>query len=82
MNYDGIADTERLGLLTTVMILTNEHNLRKCFHLSTDKELSEEDKIFICKIMKLDPRDRPTVKKLLHDEWFRQERPVDTLVRF
>ncbi|KAL9636052.1 MAG: hypothetical protein Q9164_003076 [Protoblastenia rupestris] len=62
MNYGGIADIERLGLLTTVMILINEHILRKPFHLSTDKELSVEDKTFIGKIMKLDPRDRPAVR--------------------
>jgi casein kinase II subunit alpha len=71
--YREIADEERLSILSAIIKLVNEHNLQWPFHLSVDKELSEEDKIFICKIMKLDPRDRPTAKELLRDEWFRQE---------
>lgn len=71
--YCEIASEERLSILSAIIKLVNDHNLQKPFHLSGDKELSEEDKIFICKIMKLDPRDRPTAKELLQDEWFRQE---------
>lgn len=33
-------------------------------------EVSREDREFVCKIMKLDPRDRPTAKELLQDKWF------------
>ncbi|KAL2041988.1 hypothetical protein N7G274_005176 [Stereocaulon virgatum] len=73
LSYGEIADNERLGILTAVINLINEHNLQRPFHLSADKELSKEDRTFICKIMKLDPRDRPTAKELLQDEWFRQE---------
>ncbi len=73
LSYDKIADGERLGILIAIINLVNEHNLQKPFHLSADKELSKEDRVFICKIMKLDPRDRPTAKELLQDEWFRQE---------
>jgi len=73
LSYGGIADDERLGILTAVINLVNEHNLHKPFYNSADKELSNEDRIFICKIMKFDPRDRPTAKELLQDEWFRQE---------
>ena len=73
LSFGEIADDERLGILTAVINLVNEHNLQKPFHLSVDKELSNKDKIFICKIMKLDPRDRPTAKELLQDEWFQQE---------
>ena len=72
LSYGEIADDERLGILTAVINLINEHNLQRPFHLSVDKELSKEDRTFICKIMKLDPRDRPTAKELLQDEWFRQ----------
>lgn len=41
-------------------------------------EICNEDKAFILKIMKLDPRDRPIVRELLQDEWFteRLERTV------
>ncbi|KAI9840788.1 MAG: hypothetical protein M1837_001318 [Sclerophora amabilis] len=73
LSYGEIADEERLGILTSVVNLVNEHNLQKPFYMSVDQELSTEDRMFICKIMKLDPRDRPTAKELLQDEWFRQE---------
>ena len=39
--------------------------------MAEDKELAEEDRTFICKIMKLDPRDRPTAKELLQDPWLK-----------
>jgi casein kinase II subunit alpha len=68
LSYGKIADDERLGILIAIINLVNEHNLQKPFHLSADKELSKEDRVFICKIMKLDPRDRPTAKELLQDE--------------
>jgi hypothetical protein len=35
-----------------------------------DSEFEEADKVFILKIMKLDPRDRPKVDVLLEDKWF------------
>ena len=44
----------------------------KPFAKAEDEELVEEDRTFICKIMKLDPRERPTVKELLQDSWFTQ----------
>jgi serine/threonine protein kinase len=36
---------------------------------STD-EISPADNLFIGNILKLDPRDRPTVNEILADEWF------------
>ena len=36
------------------------------------KEVCKEDNEFVLKIMKLDPRDRPTAQQLLEDEWFQQ----------
>ena len=73
LSYGEIANDEKLGVLTAVINLIDEHNLQKPFHLSDDKELLEEDKTFLCKIMTLDPRDRPTAKELLQDHWFHQE---------
>jgi hypothetical protein len=35
-----------------------------------DKELTAEDKAFVLKIMKLDPRDRPSARQLLEDKRF------------
>lgn len=43
---------------------------RKPFHKASSTEISNQDRDFICKMMKLDPRDRPTVLELLQDEWF------------
>lgn len=43
----------------------------KPFAQAEDEELAEEDRTFICKIMKLDPRNRPTAKELLQDSWLR-----------
>jgi hypothetical protein len=43
------------------------------FSRTTEKEVSKEDKDFICKMMKLDWRDRPTAKELLADEWWADE---------
>lgn len=40
-------------------------------HIS-QKEMSIRDKHFIGKIMKLDPRDRPTARELLQDQWFKE----------
>ncbi|KAL2361384.1 hypothetical protein RJZ56_005742 [Blastomyces dermatitidis] len=42
----------------------------KPFQYASQKEISLEDKEFILRIMKMDPRDRPTAKELLEDEWF------------
>ncbi|KAF2441464.1 putative serine/threonine protein kinase [Karstenula rhodostoma CBS 690.94] len=47
------------------------------FSRTTDTEISRVDRDFVCKIMKLDWRDRPTVKELLEDEWWNvDEEPV------
>lgn len=43
----------------------------KPFALAVDKELSVEDRTFICRIMTLDPRERPTAKELLQDPWLK-----------
>lgn len=73
LSFQDIADDERLEILAKTIHFINDNSLKKPFHLSTDKELSKEDRDFICKIMKLDPRDRPTAKELLQDEWFRED---------
>jgi hypothetical protein len=41
------------------------------FKRITKNEISEEDSAFLQKIMKWDWRDRPTVKQLLEDDWFK-----------
>lgn len=73
LSFQDIADDERLEILAKTIHFINDNNLKKPFYLSADKELSKEDRTFICKIMKLDPRDRPTANELLQDEWFRED---------
>ena len=65
-----IADEERQGILATINNYINENGLRKPFSMAEDAELTVEDRNFICKIMKMDPRERPTAKELLDDQWF------------
>jgi casein kinase II subunit alpha len=64
-------DDERWEMVgdTTQYIIDNKK--WKPFALVEDKELSVEDRTFICRIMKLDPRERPTARELLQDPWLR-----------
>jgi hypothetical protein len=66
-SYDEIAGQERLAVLVWVIQNSLAETL-KPFHLTTKREISEEDKQFVLKAMKLDPRDRPTAQELLEDE--------------
>jgi hypothetical protein len=43
--------------------------MMKPFQYITKREISEEDKAFILKLMKLDTRDWPTAEEPLQDEW-------------
>jgi hypothetical protein len=36
----------------------------------SEKEVCKQDNKLICKIMKLDWRERPSAKELLEDEWW------------
>ncbi|KAF2225503.1 kinase-like domain-containing protein [Elsinoe ampelina] len=69
-SYAEIANGEQLEVLTWIMNKTPREAL-KPFRNISPRELTAEDKSFLLKIMRLDPRDRPTVKDLLADEWFR-----------
>lgn len=60
---------EFIGDATQYIIIDNKK--WKPFAMAEDKELSEEDRTFLCKIIKLDPRDRPTAKELLQDPWLK-----------
>lgn len=43
---------------------------RKLFSRVSEQEISKGDREFVLKIMKLDPRDRPSAAELLQDRWF------------
>ena len=67
--YQDIADETRLEVLTWVMENTPPESMRP-FRNTTSREINEEDKEFVLKIMKLDPRTRPSPRELLADKWF------------
>ncbi|KAK1086660.1 hypothetical protein LTR33_001460 [Friedmanniomyces endolithicus] len=69
LSYEEIVDGDRLEIITWIMRNTPADSMRP-FRNTTGREITEEDKRFVLKIMKLDPRTRPTVEELLADEWF------------
>ncbi|KAJ1706293.1 hypothetical protein NYO67_11566 [Aspergillus flavus] len=68
-SYGELADKETSGLLSQIMKDVPPEKLRP-FSLASQNEISKHDNEFILKILKLDPRDRPTAKDLLEDELF------------
>lgn len=68
ISYTDLADEDTQRILAFVMTATQ--NIWKPFNLIRASEISTEDKAFVMRIMKLDPRDRPSAKELLQDEWF------------
>jgi serine/threonine protein kinase len=70
VTYKTLADTKTILYLVDIM---NSMGQRKPFHMWKDPELEPEDKEFLGKVMKLDPRDRPTAKDLLNDKWLSEE---------
>jgi len=69
-SFEEIADAERLAICTGAIVYIQENQKWLPFSMSEDDELGRPDRDFIAKMMKLDPRDRPTAKELLQDAWF------------
>lgn len=61
------------NLLTVINVIHEYGPPERPFQRTSPIEVSPADKEFILKIMKLDPRDRPTAQQLLDDEWFVEE---------
>ena len=72
MSYEEIVDWQRLAVLAWVMQNSSAETLRP-FHLTTPREICAQDKKFVLKAMKLDPRDRPSAQELLGNKWFIEE---------
>ncbi|EAW13304.1 putative serine/threonine protein kinase [Aspergillus clavatus NRRL 1] len=68
-SYEQIADRQRPAVLIWIMQNSPPETLRP-FHLTSTQEICQEDKEFVLRAMKLDPRDRPSARQLLEDEWF------------
>lgn len=66
-----IADEERtrIAMELNEVIDTIPGSKRKPFARAEAKELDVETGEFLCKVMRVDPRDRPTAEELLGDEW-------------
>jgi serine/threonine protein kinase len=56
-----------------IYFLTQQGPPKKPLQRWSDKEIPRADGEFIRRILKLDPRDRPTVEEILQDEWFTEE---------
>lgn len=69
LTYRELCPQETLNLLAYIMQSIPPER-KKPFSRISEKEVSKEDKEFILKIMKLDPRDRPSAGELLQDKWF------------
>ncbi|KAK4445342.1 Serine/threonine protein kinase [Podospora aff. communis PSN243] len=67
---DGFQETADENASAVVEFIHSMGPPTKPFHLVTRREIPLADRDFILKIMKLDPRDRPTADALLQDEWF------------
>ncbi|KJX94470.1 hypothetical protein TI39_contig4189g00010 [Zymoseptoria brevis] len=70
LSYEMWLDKEQQQVLAAVHIHIEEQDMRKPFLQAEDEEMTLEDRDFLCGIMKLDPRDRPTAQELLKSDWF------------
>ena len=66
LGYVSLADADRLDTLT---IITESVEKRTPFKMASSKEIAKDDRKFICKLMRPDPRDRPSAQVLLQDAW-------------
>lgn len=70
---DSYLDLADENALAAIGLLNQMGPPAKPFQKIARREVPPADRDFILKIMKLDPRDRPTAEQLLQDEWFTEE---------
>ncbi|KAG0649616.1 hypothetical protein D0Z07_3648 [Hyphodiscus hymeniophilus] len=63
-------DGDRWSILASATQYIKDNHKQRPFKLIKDECLTEEAKEFLLKVVKLDPRDRPTARQLLQDKWF------------
>jgi serine/threonine protein kinase len=68
-----IEGNEEIDMIIQYLFEKVPQSERKPFSQVSDREVSRQDKEFICKMMKMDPRERPTAKELLQDDWFKEK---------
>ena len=71
LSYMEIVPPERQAALAGVIRYVKSNMSPLPFSMSADEELGEEVRDLIVKMMRFDPRDRPTAKELLQDQWFK-----------
>ncbi|KAL3417507.1 serine/threonine protein kinase [Phlyctema vagabunda] len=69
VSYKEICDEETQEGICRIIASVELEDM-KPFPWIGEREVCKADKEFLLKIMKLDPRDRPSANDLLHDEWF------------
>lgn len=72
ISFQEIAGEEQLEIATWLMTNSPPETFRP-FARTANKEVSEVDKRFLLKMMKLDPRARSRVEDLLNDVWFEED---------
>ncbi|RMZ01932.1 hypothetical protein D0862_06193 [Hortaea werneckii] len=70
LRYHELLDKESESILAAIHVLIEQEGTRKPFSLVEDEEMLQEDREFLCDIMRLDPLDRPTASDLLNHRWF------------
>lgn len=65
-----LMDEERQNLLADLLVYAEEKAMRTPFHAVQWSDFTQEDVNFILKIMRFDPRNRPTAEQLLQYPWF------------
>jgi serine/threonine protein kinase len=71
-NYHEIVDRDTIEVVLWFMEKFSNDDMIY-FQRITEKQISKEDNEFICWIMKLDLRQRPTVRQILEHEWFKDD---------
>lgn len=64
-------DAETSEQIPVLEQCVGDYGLWNPFMMLGDPKIAQEDKIFIAKLMKFDPRDRPNARDLLENEWLK-----------
>lgn len=68
-HFEELADEESLSICAAANLYIHENQKWLPFSRSEDEELAIPDRDFVARMLKLDPRERPTAKELLQDPW-------------
>jgi len=67
--FEGLSDDVEMEVLDGIEGLVTQNGGRRLFRNTLDNKISQEAVTFLDKVMKLDPRDRPSPQELLQDQW-------------